>query len=56
MISCSSGAVFPISYYVANFKRIVAMGIAIGQTEVILGIIGTLVLASAAAARWAFPF
>ena len=35
----------PYFYYVANFKRIVAMGIAIGQTEVILGIIGTLVLA-----------
>ena len=34
----------PYFYYVANFKRIVAMGIAIGQTEVILGIIGTLVL------------
>lgn len=32
----------PYFYYVANFKRIVAMGIAIGQTEVILGIIGTL--------------
>ena len=31
----------PYFYYVANFKRIVAMGIAIGQTEVILGIIGT---------------
>ena len=35
----------PYFYYVANFKRIVAMGIAIGQTEIILGIIGTLVLA-----------
>ena len=35
----------PYFYYVANFKRIVAMGIAIGQTEVILGIIGKLVLA-----------
>ena len=44
----------PYFYYVANFKRIVAMGIAIGQTEVILGIIGT--SRSAAAARWAFPF
>ena len=31
----------PYFYYVANFKRIVAMGIAIGQTEIILGIIGT---------------
>ncbi len=35
----------PFFYYVANFKKIVAMGIAIGQTEVILGIIGILVLA-----------
>ena len=35
----------PYFYYVANFKRIVSMGIAIGQTEVILGIIGILVLA-----------
>ena len=35
----------PYFYYVANFKRIVAMGIAIGQTEIILGIIGALVLA-----------
>ena len=35
----------PYFYYVANFKRIVAMGIAIGQTEIILGIIGTPVLA-----------
>ena len=35
----------PYFYYVANFKRIVGMGIAIGQTEVILGIIGILVLA-----------
>ena len=32
----------PFFYYVANFKKIVAMGIAIGQTEVILGIIGIL--------------
>ena len=36
----------PYFYYVANFKRIVAMGIAIGQTEIILGIIGALALAS----------
>ena len=35
----------PFFYYVANFNRIVSMGIAIGQTEVILGIIGILVLA-----------
>ena len=35
----------PFFYYVANFTRIVGMGIAIGQTEVILGIIGILVLA-----------
>ena len=35
----------PYFYYVANFKRIVGMGIAIGQTEVILGVIGILVLA-----------
>ena len=35
----------PFFYYVANFNRIVSMGIAIGQTEVILGIIGVLVLA-----------
>ena len=35
----------PYFYYVANFTRIVGMGIAIGQTEVILGIIGILVLA-----------
>ena len=35
----------PYFYYVANFKKIVSMGIAIGQTEVILGIIGILVLA-----------
>ena len=35
----------PYFYYVANFKKIVSMGIAIGQTEVILGIVGILVLA-----------
>ena len=35
----------PFFYYVANFTRIVGMGIAIGQTEVILGVIGILVLA-----------
>ena len=35
----------PFFYYVANFNRIVSMGIAIGQTEIILGIIGILVLA-----------
>ena len=35
----------PYFYYVFNFNKIVSMGIAIGQTEIILGIIGTLVLA-----------
>ena len=35
----------PYFYYVANFKKIVSMGIGIGQIEVILGIIGILVLA-----------
>ena len=35
----------PYFYYVTNFKKIVSMGIAIGQTEVILGIVGILVLA-----------
>ncbi len=34
----------PYLYYVVNFEKIVSMGIAIGQTEIILGIIGTLVL------------
>ncbi len=45
MISCRCRGLYSYFYYVANFKRIVAMGIAIGQTEIILGIIGTLVLA-----------
>ena len=35
----------PDFYYIVNFKKIVSMGIAIGTTEVVLGIIGILVLA-----------